>query len=308
VTETAEVVPAVDIVEVSPRDGLQNESRPVSTADKVRLIEALIAAGVRRMEATSFVHPGRVPQMADAEEVMAAVPRPDGVSYIGLVLNQRGAVRAAAAGVHELNYVVPCTDTFGQRNQGVTTLQALDALEPIAATARDSGLRVSVTLAVAFGCPYEGEVHVDQVAEVSREVVAAGIDELALADTLGCGVPRQVTELAGAVRDLQAPLRLHLHETRHTGLANAMAALDAGVTVLDSSAGGLGGCPFAPGAAGNVATEDLVWMLDRSGVATGLDVDGIVTAGRGVCQALGIEPRSGVARAGAFPAAAIPVH
>ncbi len=298
----------VEIVEVSPRDGLQNESRPVSTADKVRLIEALIAAGVRRMEATSFVHPGKVPQMADAEDVMAAVPRVDGVLYTGLVLNARGAVRAAAAGVHELNYVVPCTDTFGQRNQGVTTRQALDALEPIAGTARDAGLLLSVTLAVAFGCPYEREVPVDRVADVAREVAAAGIDELALADTLGCGVPRQVTELVGAVRELGPPLRLHLHETRHTGLANAMAALDAGVRVLDSSAGGLGGCPFAPGAAGNVATEDLVWMLHRSGVDTGLDVERIVAAGRGVCDALGIEPRSGVARAGAFPSAALPVH
>lgn len=306
--ETVPAVPTVEIVEVSPRDGLQNESRPVSTVEKVRLIEALIGAGVRRMEATSFVHPGRVPQMADAEDVMAAVPRLEDVSYIGLVLNQRGAVRAAATGVHELNYVVPCTDTFGQRNQGVTTRQALDALEPIGATAREAGLKVSVTLAVAFGCPYEGEVSVDRVAEVAREVVSAGIDELALADTLGCGVPRQVTELAGAVRDLQAPLRLHLHETRHTGLANAVAALDAGVTVLDSSAGGLGGCPFAPGAAGNVATEDLVWMLARSGVETGLDVDGIVSAGRGICDALGIEPRAGVARAGAFPATAIRAH
>jgi hydroxymethylglutaryl-CoA lyase len=172
--ETDQAVPSVEIVEVSPRDGLQNESRPVSTADKVRLIEGLVAAGVRRMEATSFVHPGRVPQMSDAEDVMAAVPRPEGVSYIGLVLNQRGAVRAAAAGVHELNYVVPCTDTFGQRNQGVTTRQALDALEPIAATPRDAGLGLSVTLAVAFGCPYEGEVHADRVAEVSREVVPPG--------------------------------------------------------------------------------------------------------------------------------------
>jgi hydroxymethylglutaryl-CoA lyase len=298
----------VQVVEVSPRDGLQNESRPVSTADKVRLVEALIAAGVRRMEATSFVHPGRVPQMADAEDVMAAVPRPEGVSYIGLVLNPRGAVRAAAAGVHELNYVVPCTDTFGQRNQGVTTRQALDALEPIAGTARDAGLGLSVTLAVAFGCPYERKIGVDRVAEVAREVAAAGVDELALADTLGCGVPRQVTELVAAVRDLGRPLRLHLHETRHTGLANAMAALDAGVTVLDASAGGLGGCPFAPGAAGNVATEDLVWLLDRSGVETGLDVEAVVSAGRGICDALGIEPRSGVARAGAFPAAAAPVH
>ncbi|MDP9497234.1 MAG: hydroxymethylglutaryl-CoA lyase [Actinomycetota bacterium] len=295
---------AVQVVEVSPRDGLQNEPRSVSTADKVRLIEALVAAGVRRLEAASFVHPERVPQMADAEDVLSAVPRAEGVSYIGLVLNHRGALRAAAAGVHELNYVVPATDTFGRRNQGVPTRQALDALAPITAAARENGLRLSVTVSVAFGCPYEGEVPVERVAEVARDVAAAGVDELALGDTLGCAVPRQVTEGIAAVRGLGVPLRLHLHETRHTGLANALAAVDAGVTVLDASAGGLGGCPFAPGAAGNVATEDLVWMLHRSGIATGLDVDGVVAAGRGICAALGTEPRSGVARAGAFPAPA----
>jgi hydroxymethylglutaryl-CoA lyase len=189
----------VEIVEVSPRDGLQNEREVVSTADKVRLVEDLVAAGVRRMEVTSFVHPERVPQMADAEQVMQAVPRRDDVSYIGLVLNLRGAVRAAAAGVDEINYVLPATDTFGQRNQGVTTRQALDALVPIAALAREEGMALSVTVAVSFGCPYEGEVPPARVAEVAREVVAAGIDELALADTLGSAVPREVTERVQAV-------------------------------------------------------------------------------------------------------------
>ncbi len=298
----------IEIVEVSPRDGLQNEREVVSTAAKVRLVEDLVAAGVRRMEVTSFVHPQRVPQMADAEQVMAAVPRRDDVSYIGLVLNHRGAVRAAAAGVDEINYVVPATDTFGQRNQGVTTRRALDALGPISTVAREHGAELSVTIAVAFGCPYEGEVATDRVAEVAREVVAAGVDELALADTLGSAVPREVTERVQAVQGLSAPLRLHLRETRHTGLANALAAIEAGVTVLDASAAGLGGCPFAPGAAGNVATEDLAWMLARSGYDTGLDVPGIVAAGRQVCTSIGLGPRSGVARAGAFPEAAIPVH
>lgn len=297
----------VEIVEVSPRDGLQNERKTVSTADKVRLIEDLVAAGARRMEATSFVHPERVPQMADAEQVMEAVPRGGDVSYIGLVLNHRGAVRAAAAGVDEINYVVPATDTFGRRNQGVTIREALDALGPIAELAREGDIGLSVTVAVSFGCPYEGEVARERVVEVAREVVGAGIDELALADTLGSAVPREVTERVQAVRDLSVPLRVHLHETRHTGLANALAALQAGVTVLDASAAGLGGCPFAPGAAGNVATEDLAWMLARSGYDTGLDVNAVVEAGRRVCSALGLEPRSGVSRAGAFPESAI-VH
>ena len=298
----------VEIVEVSPRDGLQNEREVVSTADKVRLVEDLVAAGVRRMEVTSFVHPERVPQMADAEQVMEAVPRSEDLSYIGLVLNHRGAIRAAAAGVNEINYVVPATDTFGERNQGVTIRQALDALGPISEVARERGIGLSVTVAVSFGCPYEGEVSPGRVAEVAREAVAAGIDELALADTLGSAVPREVSERVEAVRDLPAPLRLHLHETRHTGLANALAAVEAGVTVLDSSAAGLGGCPFAPGAAGNVATEDLAWMLSRSGYSTGLDVPGVIGAGRRICASLGIAPRSGVSQAGAFPEAAIPVH
>ncbi len=197
----------IEIVEVSPRDGLQNEREVVSTAAKVRLVEDLVAAGVRRMEVTSFVHPQRVPQMADAEQVMAAVPRRDDVSYIGLVLNHRGAVRAAAAGVDEINYVVPATDTFGQRNQGVTTRRALDALGPISTVAREHGAELSVTIAVAFGCPYEGEVPTDRVSEVAREVMAAGVDELALADTLGSAVPREVTERVQAVQGLSAPLR-----------------------------------------------------------------------------------------------------
>ncbi|WP_369134033.1 hydroxymethylglutaryl-CoA lyase [Modestobacter sp. I12A-02662] len=298
----------IEIVEGSPRDGLQNEREVVSTAAKVRLVEDLVAAGVRRMEVTSFVHPERVPQMADAEQVMAAVPRRDDLSCIGLVLNLRGAVRATAAGVDEINYVVPATDTFGQRNQGVTTRQALDALGPIGTVAREHGARLSVTVAVGFGCPYEGEVSTARLSEVAGEVVAAGVDELALADTLGSAVPREVTERVRAVQHLATPLRLHLHETRHTGLANALAAIEAGVTVLDASAAGLGGCPFAPGAAGNVATEDLAWMLARSGYDTGLDVPGVVAAGRRVCASIGLEPRSGVARAVASPEAAIPVH
>lgn len=198
--------------------------------------------------------------------------------------------------------MIPATDTFGRLNQGVTIRQALDDLGPIAEVAREGGVGLTVTVAVSFGCPYEGEVPSGRVAEIAREAAEAGIAELALADTLGCAVPREIIQRVDAVRELSVPLRLHLHDTRHTGLANALAALDAGVSVLDSSAAGLGGCPFAPGAAGNVATEDLAWMLSRSGYNTGLDLDGVLEAGRRVCAALGLEPRSGLARAGAFPA------
>lgn len=293
----------VEIVEVSPRDGLQNEREPVSTADKLRLVDDLVAAGVRRMEVASFVRPERVPQMADAEDVMAGITRDPGVSYIGLVLNHRGAVRAAATGVDEMNYVLPATDTFGQRNQGVTVEQGLETLATVRDVAREHRIGLSVTISVSFGCPYEGEVARERVVDLARRALEADIDELALADTIGSAVPTDITNKVGAVRAISpVPLRLHLHETRHTGLANALAGLDAGVTVLDASAGGLGGCPFAPGAAGNVATEDLAWMLHRSGYTTGLDLDGIVEAGRRICGVLGFDPRSGVAAAGAFPA------
>ncbi|WP_019634100.1 hydroxymethylglutaryl-CoA lyase [Actinomadura atramentaria] len=294
-----------EIVEVCPRDGLQNEKRVVSTEDKIRLVRGLAAAGARRVEAVSFVHPKRVPQMADAEAVLAGLGPLPGVRLAGLVLNRRGAERAAATGaLDEIDCVVPLTDSFGRANQGQTTAEALAALPDVVALAAGAGLRTTVTLAVAFGCPYEGDVPVDRVRAAARAAAAAGPDELSLADTIGCAVPADVTARVRAVRDACAlPLRTHFHQTRLTALGNVHAALAEGVTVHDASAGGIGGCPFAPGAAGNAATEDVAWMLHRSGYPTGLDVEAVTDTGRWICGVLGVAPRSAMAAAGPFPTA-----
>src|SRR6476660_4682021 len=294
---------ALEIVEVGPRDGLQNEDAVLDVAAKVAYIEALAAAGLRRIEAVSFVHPARVPQMAGAEAVMAAVPRPDGVRYSGLVLNRRGMERAVAAGVDEINMVVVATDTFSAKNQGMTTAEAIRATAGIAAAARDAGLRVTLTVGAAFGCPFEGEVRPERVTDIVRQCTEAGVNEVALADTIGVAVPRDVSTLAGAVRGVtDAPLRCHFHNTRNTGYANALAAIEAGVTVLDASAGGIGGCPFAPGATGNIATEDLLYALDRSGIGTGIDMAALLAASAYVEQRLGHANPALLGRAGMFPA------
>lgn len=293
----------VSIVDVSPRDGLQNEKTPVSTEDKVRLIEQLIDLGAQRIEAVSFVNPKAVPQMADADAVMAAVPRTDTVSYIGLVLNTRGAVRAVEAGVDEMNYVLPVTDSFAAANQNTTVEAALAALEEVSDIAASASIPLSVTAAVAFGCPYQGEVPIAQTLDVVRDALRRAIlAEVALADTIGCAVPWQVNDVFSKVRqETGLQLRAHLHETRHTALANTYAAMAAGVDVFDSSVGGLGGCPFAPGAAGNVSTEDLAWMLSRGGFDTGIDLQKATELGRWICDIVGAVPRSGLSGAGVFP-------
>ncbi len=294
----------VVVCEVSPRDGLQNEDVLVSTADKVELIRRAVHAGARRVEATSFVHPGRVPQMADAEDVMAAVPRVNGVSYAGLVMNARGLDRAVRAGVDEVNLVVVATDTFCQRNQGMTTAQACDVAGDLVARARDQGLFTTVTVGAAFGCPFEGEVSLDRLDQVLRHVIQTEPDELALADTIGVAVPSDITTRIGRAVELitaGTPLRLHLHDTRHTGVANAVAAINAGVSVLDASIGGTGGCPFAPNATGNVATEDLVYLFDRMGVRTGLDLARLTEAVQWLEVRLGKSLPGALLRAGAFP-------
>jgi hydroxymethylglutaryl-CoA lyase len=296
---------AVAIVEMAPRDGLQNESAVLSTADKVELVERAVRAGSRRIEVTSFVNPARVPQMADADEVMAALPRPEGVSYAGLVMNDRGLDRALAAGVDEVDVVVVATDTFCLRNQGVTTEDACRQASALVGRARESGVLTTVTVGAAFGCPFEGEVPEERLREVLARVADAGPDELALADTIGVAVPTAVTSrlaLAVEVAGADVPLRLHLHDTRHTGVANAVAAHAAGVRTLDASIGGTGGCPFAPNATGNVATEDLVYLFDRMGVGTGLDLDTTTSTTAWLEERLGKRLPGALLRAGGFPA------
>ncbi|GAA3727041.1 hydroxymethylglutaryl-CoA lyase [Spinactinospora alkalitolerans] len=294
----------VEIVEVGPRDGLQNETAVLSVAEKVELIDRAVAAGVRRIEAVSFVNPRRVPQMAGAEEVMASVRRDAGVSYIGLVLNRRGLDRALAAEVDEVNVAIPATDVFCRRNQGCTAEEMLAAYDDIAKAAHAAGMPVSATISTAFGCPFEGETPPQRVADIARRAADSGAVEIAIADTIGVGVPGQVADLVERVRAVAggAGLRCHFHNTRNTGYANALTAHEHGVTVLDSSIGGFGGCPFAPAATGNIATEDLLYMLHRSGVRTGVDMRGIAAAGTWLGSRLDKEPPALLGRAGGFPA------
>ncbi|MFC9518080.1 hydroxymethylglutaryl-CoA lyase [Nocardiaceae bacterium NPDC056970] len=294
---------SVDIVEVSPRDGLQNEAVHVTTADKIALIERAIASGLRRIEATSFVHPAAVPQMADAEAVMAGVPRRADVSYSGLVLNRRGFDRAVAAGVNEVNCVVVASETFSQRNQRMSVADSVRAVGDLVDDARTAGIGVSVTIATAFGCPFEGEVSESAILDLAGQMAALGVDEIALADTIGVGVPAQVARLVAGTAAIAPGIRLraHFHNTRNTGYANAVAAIDAGVTVLDSSIGGIGGCPFAPDATGNIATEDLVYLLDRSGISSGARLPELIEASDWLGGVLGAPVPGQLARAGGFP-------
>jgi hydroxymethylglutaryl-CoA lyase len=297
-------VPAVTVVEVSPRDGLQNEPVVLPTGAKVELIGRLVDAGARRIEAVSFAHPKLVPAMADAEAVMARVPRGGGVSYAGLVLNRRGLDRATDAGVDEVNVVVCVSDTFSRRNQNVSTEQAMAVAEEVAAEARARGLFTTLTLSTAFGCPFEGEVPPDRVVSLVRRGAAAGFDELCLGDTIGVGAPTQVRELTAGVRAAAGatpPLRYHFHNTRNTGFANAYAALLDGVTVLDASAGGIGGCPFAPNATGNIATDDLVYLLERMGITTGWDLQALLPTAAFLTDQLGHQVPAMLPRAGMFP-------
>ena len=295
----------VQIVEVGPRDGLQNDAVSFTTEQKVEFVRRVAAAGLRRVEVASFVNPKRVPQMADAEAVLQGVSEL-GVEAIGLVLNARGWERAAATPVDEVNLVVVSTDSFAERNSGTDTDGTVRVVEEVAPLARAAGVRVSVTLAASFGCPYDGEVPVARTVALAERCAAAGIDELALADTIGVGVPADVTRRVGAVRAAIGggpALRAHFHNTRNTGYANAVAAVEAGVTALDASLGGIGGCPFAPRATGNIATEDLAFLLERSGIATGLDLDELLRASEWLEQQLGRVTPSLVSKAGLFPAA-----
>ena len=294
----------IEIVEVGPRDGLQNEKAILETPDKIEFIRRLEAAGARRIEAVSFVNPRRVPQMAGAEEIMAVLPREAGRSRIGLVLNERGWDRAVASGVDEANVVVCATDGFGIRNQGAGVAEQVATLGAIAERRElEGGPPVTLTVSVAFGCPFDGEVSLDQVVAIVREADRLGIGEIALADTIGVADPWTVRTRIEAARDAapKAKLRMHFHDTRGTGLANAFASVEAGVDVLDASCGGLGGCPFAPAATGNIATEDLVYMLERAGFETGLDMDALIAAGRWIGEKIDKPPVSSLSRAGGFP-------
>ncbi|HSG88153.1 MAG TPA: hydroxymethylglutaryl-CoA lyase [Pseudomonadales bacterium] len=293
------------LMEVSPRDGLQNEPDVLSTESKLALIEAALDAGVRRIEVASFVNPRKVPQMADAEAVCAVLPERDDVRYTGLVLNRRGAERAIATGrLHELGMVVVASDAFGMRNQGMSAEGSVDAALEVFEVARAAGIAFQVTIATAFGCPFEGEVPRERVIAMAERLATGGPTEIALADTVGVGVPSQVLDLFPAIRarvGADVPLRAHFHNTRGTGIANAFAALQAGVEVLDASIGGVGGCPFAPRATGNIATEDLLYMLDRMGLHTGVSLAGVLDASARLAEMLGRELPAMVSRAGGFP-------
>jgi hydroxymethylglutaryl-CoA lyase len=296
----------IEIVEVGPRDGLQSESRVLPTTSKVEFIRRLVAAGLDRVEVASFVNPKRVPQMADAEEVLAAleraVPRR---RFIGLVLNLKGFERARAAGCSEIGMAIAASETFSQRNQGCSVDEGVKAWLTIAQAAREAGIRAQITISTAFGCPFEGEMPVQRVVDLASQVAAGQPDEIAVADTIGVAVPSQVSELLAKLRAAlpQTKWRAHFHNTRNTGLANAWAAVQAGVAALDASCGGIGGCPFAPAATGNIPTEDLIYMLHRAGVDTGVDLSALLDTSRWLQDTLEHPVPGMLVKAGLFPAA-----
>ena len=294
---------SIEIVEVSPRDGLQNEAQAVSTEDKLLLIERAISAGIRRLEIASFVNPKRVPQMADAEEVIAKAPRSEDVTYIGLVMNRRGAERALDTDIDQLGAITLCSDTFAQKNQGQTARETLDVASEIIRLARAEGRTATVMISSAFGCPFEGEISENDVIDFAKRLAEVEPCEIALADTIGVGDPWRVAALFDKLRDAVPgmPLRGHFHNTRNTGIANAYAAIQAGVTSIDASIGGLGGCPFAPAATGNIATEDLVYMLDRGGIESGVDLTTLMDTCSWMNDVVGRQLPAMVSRAGSFP-------
>ena len=293
----------IQIVEVAPRDGLQADPADLSTAQKVEFVERLVAAGHTRIEAASFVSPKAVPKMADGDAVMAGVPRSGEVSYSALALNQRGVERAIAAGVDEVCGVVVATEAFSQANQRASVAESVQRWRDISDAARASGIKTAVTVSAVCGCPYEGRVDAQSVFDIVAQLAETQPDELVLADTIGAGVPTQVADLFAGARE-RAPgtaLRGHFHNTRNTALANIAAAIDTGVRVFDSSLGGVGGCPFAPKATGNVATEDVVYLVHEMGFDTGLDLDALIDTTAWLEAQLGHSVPSLVAKAGGFP-------
>jgi isopropylmalate/homocitrate/citramalate synthase len=288
------------IREVGPRDGLQNEHEVLPPETRADLVRRLADAGLKRIEAASFVNPERVPQMAGAEEVVAALDRPEGVVYAGLALNERGYERLRETGLGEVSFAVAATESFSQRNAGASVDDSLAAAEKIVKRAREDGIRASLTISVAFGCPFEGEVDPDRVLSIAERLAATAPDELVLADTIGVATPSRVRPLLERVGALGVPAGGHFHNTRNTGYANAYAALEAGVSVLDASVGGLGGCPFAPKATGNIATEDLVYLLEGEGVETGVVLEALIAVSEWLEQLLGRRLEGYVYRAGPF--------
>jgi isopropylmalate/homocitrate/citramalate synthase len=290
----------IEIVDVGPRDGLQNEDETLTPQVRAELCEKLAAAGVPRVEAASFVSPKRVPQMAGAEEVMATITRSPHTSYAGLVLNEKGYERAIEAGVDEVRYAFPVTETFAKRNQNTTVADATQLAARLVERARLDGVRVSITLSVAFGDPFEGKVEPGHALEIASEVAASVPDEIVLADTIGVGVPKGVRNLVEGVATRGITVGCHFHDTRNTGIANAAAAVESGATVLDASVGGTGGCPFAPRATGNIATEDLVYLLHNMGYDTGIDLDALIEVAAWLAQQLDKELPGQVHKAGNF--------
>ena len=297
----------IDICEVGPRDGLQSEARIWSVEERIDLIDRLSATGVKRIEAVSFVNPKRVPQMADAEIVMAGIQRRAGVSFVGLALNLRGVERAIEAGIDEVRYVVVASETFNQKNQGSSIDDTLQGYRDMAGRVTGAGLRLSAVIAAAFGCPFEGEVALEKVTDLARVLVSEGAQDIYLADTIGAAVPNQISHRISATRDIVGDdviLGCHLHNTRNTGFANAVAAVQAGVRLLDSSVGGIGGCPFAPQATGNIATEDLCFLLRNMGYDTGVDVDAVIDVAQWAETFFEAPLPGQVMKAGLFPESA----
>lgn len=293
----------ITLCEVAPRDGLQNRPGIIEPLVRAELVDRLAATGLPRIEAVGFVSPARVPQMAGAEDVVAAINRRSGVIYAGLVLNETGYDRLVAAGLGEAHFSFAVSESFNRRNQRVGVEESLAAATTVIERARRDGVTTTVTLSTAFGCPFEGKVDPGRVRDIAARVVAAGPDEILLADTIGVAVPHQVEDLVAAVVRLGIPVGAHLHNTRNTGYANAIAALSGGATLLDASLGGIGGCPFAPRATGNIATEDLVYLLEGEGVETGVELDALIGVALWLEGVLGGELEGQVYRAGSFPPA-----
>lgn len=294
----------VELVEVSARDGLQNENMVFPTDSKIALIRQMIAAGAKRLEVASFVRADRVPQMADAEAVIAGLGTlPEDIVTIGLVMNRHGALRALETTIRQIGAVCVASDSFARRNQGQTSMESVDVAIDIIRLAHMDRRSVQVTIGAAFGCPFEGEIDPAHVVAMARRLAEAQPSEIGLADTIGVAVPQQVADLVSAVREAidPIPVRVHLHNTRNTGIANAWAAVQAGAATLDSSVGGIGGCPFAPAATGNIATEDLLYMLDRSGVATGFDLARTIQSAQWLSMEMERPLPAMVSRAGPFP-------